>query len=211
VLARLELLRTSTRVRRDYVQLIADTWATVGDVWEQEGRAAVEAAVASRRRAAASGAPWQEVAGAACDPAMLEDLVSRLGPNDEVVVVPAFFTHLGLLVDLPGILVVGVRTESAGAQSRARTEALANRLKALADPTRLAILDTLGGGPKTVTELAKTFELAQPTVSNHVKLLRDAGLVANVHNGARRELMVRSETVTDLLDHLGTVLRRVAG
>ena len=210
LLSRLEVLRTSASMRKRYVQLISDVWAMVGGVWEKEGRPAVEAAVTARRRAAAGGASWQEVAKSLCDPVEVDDLVSRLAPDHEVVVVPAYFTHFGLLIDLSGVLVIGVRTESAAAESRARTEALARRLKALADPTRLAILDSLAGGPTTVTALAQAFDLAQPTVSNHVKVLREAGLVTNARDGGRRQLVVRIETVTDLLDHLRAVLGQVA-
>jgi DNA-binding transcriptional ArsR family regulator len=121
-------------------------------------------------------------------------------------VVPAFFTHKGLLVDLPGVVVVGVRTDTTGAQARARTEALARRLKAISDPTRLAMLDALRNGPLTVTEIAVAFALAQPTVSNHVKVLRDAGLVSDVRDGTRRHLIVEHREVEELLTNLHDVL-----
>ena len=61
--------------------------------------------------------------------------------------------------------------------ARARTESVARRLKAVADPTRLAILHSLATAPSTVGELAVLFRIAQPTVSMHVKVLRESGLV----------------------------------
>jgi DNA-binding transcriptional ArsR family regulator len=57
---------------------------------------------------------------------------------------------------------------------------------ALADPTRRAILARLAKGEATVTELAKPFEMTQPAVSQHLKVLEDAGLIVRRVEGARR-------------------------
>ena len=111
-------------------------------------------------------------------------LVAGVTPDGELAVVPAYFTHKSMLFDLPGLVVVGVRAEPSDAESRARTQSLARRLKTLADPTRLGMVDHLVQGPSTVSELARHFGIAQPTASNHVKLLRDAGLVTDVRVGS---------------------------
>ena len=57
---------------------------------------------------------------------------------------------------------------------------------ALADPTRRAILARLALGEATVTELAEPFEMTQPAISQHLKVLEEAGLVAARIDGARR-------------------------
>lgn len=57
---------------------------------------------------------------------------------------------------------------------------------ALADPTRRAILVRLAAGEATVTELAKPFEMTQPAVSQHLKVLEDAGLVTVRIDGTKR-------------------------
>ena len=57
---------------------------------------------------------------------------------------------------------------------------------ALADPTRRAILARLAKGETTVMELAKPFEMTQPAISQHLKVLEDAGLVIRRVEGARR-------------------------
>jgi DNA-binding transcriptional ArsR family regulator len=57
---------------------------------------------------------------------------------------------------------------------------------ALADPTRRAILARLAGGETTVMELAKPFEMTQPAISQHLKILEEAGLVTHRIDGARR-------------------------
>ena len=57
---------------------------------------------------------------------------------------------------------------------------------ALADPTRRAILARLAKGEATVMELAKPFEMTQPAISQHLKVLEDAGLVACRVDGTKR-------------------------
>jgi DNA-binding transcriptional ArsR family regulator len=57
---------------------------------------------------------------------------------------------------------------------------------ALADPTRRAILARLATGEASVMELAKPFEMTQPAISQHLKVLEDAGLVTRRVDGAKR-------------------------
>ncbi len=57
---------------------------------------------------------------------------------------------------------------------------------ALADPTRRAILARLASGPSTVSELAAPFDMAQPSISRHLKVLEDAGLIAQGRDAQRR-------------------------
>jgi DNA-binding transcriptional ArsR family regulator len=57
---------------------------------------------------------------------------------------------------------------------------------ALADPTRRAILARLARGEATVLELAEPFEMTQPAISQHLKVLEDAGLIVRRVDGTRR-------------------------
>jgi DNA-binding transcriptional ArsR family regulator len=57
---------------------------------------------------------------------------------------------------------------------------------ALADPTRRAILARLATGEATVMELAEPFEMTQPAVSRHLKVLEGAGLITRRVEGAKR-------------------------
>jgi len=57
---------------------------------------------------------------------------------------------------------------------------------ALADPTRRAILARLAKGETTVMELAKPFDMTQPAISQHLKVLEDAGLVVCRVDGTKR-------------------------
>lgn len=57
---------------------------------------------------------------------------------------------------------------------------------ALHDPTRRAVLDRLRTGPKPVGEIARGLPVTRPAVSQHLKVLKDAGLVADRTEGTRR-------------------------
>ena len=57
---------------------------------------------------------------------------------------------------------------------------------ALADPTRRAILARLAKGEATVNELAEPFEMTQPAISQHLKVLEDAGLIVRRAEGTKR-------------------------
>jgi DNA-binding transcriptional ArsR family regulator len=207
ILRRLDVLRTSPARRQAYVALMRDVWGAVGDLWTVSGWPAVKAAIHTRRQLQADGADWREVARSECNlGAALDTTVAALDPEGQVVVVPAYFTHKGLFVDLPGVVVIGVRTDTTGAEARARTESVAHRLKAVSDPTRLALVDLLRQGPRTVTELSSAFGLAQPTVSNHIKVLRQAGLIVDQRDGTRRVLSVDTAAAAALLDTLQNVL-----
>ncbi len=57
---------------------------------------------------------------------------------------------------------------------------------ALADPTRRAIVARLANGEATVTELAEPFEMTQPAISQHLKVLEEAGLIVRRVEGTKR-------------------------
>jgi DNA-binding transcriptional ArsR family regulator len=207
LLRRLERLRSSSEVRHRYVRLAEDVWSALATDWERDGREAVSAAVAARREVHRRGGSWREVvASNCCHQELTTELVGSLGPDGTIAVIPAFFAHLGSLVDLPGTVLIGTRADGSGAQARARTELLARRLKTLSDPTRLAMIEVLRTVPLTVTELARHFSLAQPTVSNHVKVLREAGIVSSSTDGERRKLVLQPDVLSDLLEHLRGIL-----
>lgn len=57
---------------------------------------------------------------------------------------------------------------------------------ALADPTRRALLARLASGEATVNELAQPFEMTQPAISQHLKVLEEAGLIVTRVEGTKR-------------------------
>jgi ArsR family transcriptional regulator, arsenate/arsenite/antimonite-responsive transcriptional repressor len=85
---------------------------------------------------------------------------------------------------------------------RAR-EALADRFKALADPTRVAIVNRLAAADACVCDLTDAFELSQPTISHHLRVLRDAGLVASERRGTWAYYSLVPEAISELRGALG--------
>jgi len=59
-------------------------------------------------------------------------------------------------------------------------------MDALGDPTRRAIFERLGAGPRAVGELASELPVSRPAVSQHLKVLKEAGLVVDTKHGTRR-------------------------
>src|SRR5215469_17943964 len=64
--------------------------------------------------------------------------------------------------------------------------AYGNALAALADPTRRVVFERLRNGPRAVGEIAETLPVSRPAVSQHLKVLKEAGLVSDRPDGARR-------------------------
>jgi len=64
---------------------------------------------------------------------------------------------------------------------------------ALADPTRRAILSRLAAGEASVNELAAPFEMSQPAVSKHLKVLERAGLIERAVDRQRRPARLKAE------------------
>jgi len=78
---------------------------------------------------------------------------------------------------------------------------------ALADPTRRAILARLAKGEATVMELAEPFEMTQPAISQHLKVLEDAGLINRRVDGARRPRRLAKAGI-DAMDQWLAMLRK---
>jgi DNA-binding transcriptional ArsR family regulator len=77
---------------------------------------------------------------------------------------------------------------------------------ALADPTRRAILARLALGEATVMELARPFEMTQPAISRHLKVLEKAGLIVRRIEGTKRPCRLASEGI-DQVDQWLAMLR----
>lgn len=74
-------------------------------------------------------------------------------------------------------------------------------LDALGDATRMAIFQKLTGGPIAVNELARMLPVSRPAVSQHLKVLKDAGLVMDSKAGTRRLYQLDPEGVARLRAH----------
>ena len=77
-------------------------------------------------------------------------------------------------------------------------------LTALGDPTRQAIFDQLSDGPRAVGQIAATLPVSRPAVSQHLKVLKDAGLVSEHAEGTRRVYALNEAGLLALRDQLDT-------
>lgn len=75
-------------------------------------------------------------------------------------------------------------------------------LAALADPTRRAVLESLRGGGRSVGEIAATLPVSRPAVSQHLKALKQAGLVQDEARGTARIYRIHADGLRDLRDWL---------
>jgi DNA-binding transcriptional ArsR family regulator len=79
--------------------------------------------------------------------------------------------------------------------------------EAIASPVRRALLDVLAGGARSVHDLAAPFEMTRPAVSQHLRVLREAGLVTEERVGRERHYGLDARPLRTVADWAG---RRVA-
>lgn len=208
-LARIEKLQNSPELFRHYVSLLQEVWEPLNEQWQaalpilyETGRHAIER---MERR------PFNEVVPVLCEvfQSRLPIIAAQLETGAHtLLIVPCLFFGKSLYLEFPGMTLLGMGLDEHGAVARARTESVARRLKTVADPTRLAILHFLATRPSSVSDLAISFGLAQPTVSMHVKVLREAGLVRAERHGGRLQLSADPAAVDSMLNDLrGCVVR----
>lgn len=179
---RIDRLAASPELRASYVELLREFWAALKPLWDGGvAKAAADMAAAYRLRLARSGdlrevLPPNHFALRPVHAAMVKDAIA----GGEAVIVPLGLAGVGIAYfSFPHLLLIGVGpdAEKRQAEGRERTERASARFKVLADPTRLALLTSFCHFPATITDLASFFQLSQPTVSVHVKMLREAGLL----------------------------------
>ena len=77
---------------------------------------------------------------------------------------------------------------------------------AIAEPKRREILRLLAGGERSAGDIASRFAVTQPAISQHLKVLKQSGLISERRDGTRRLYSVRSEGLADLHTFLADVL-----
>ena len=83
-------------------------------------------------------------------------------------------------------------------------DALDNAFFALSDPTRRAILARLAAGECTVMELAEPFDMSQPAISKHLKVLERAGLIVAGQDAQRRPRKLEAKPLASAIDWIET-------
>jgi ArsR family transcriptional regulator len=189
------------------MDLLREVWEPIDEIWQptvpmlrEVGRQAVAKLESGRKLG--------DVVSHSCEifNAKLGEITDRIDSGYPLLVIPCLFFGKSLYLEFPGLTVVGSGFQRNDAAARARTESLARRLKTVADPTRLALLHYLAGSPSTVGDLATSFGLAQPTVSMHVKSLRESGLVRSERKDGRMRLSADPGAVAGMVDELRSVV-----
>jgi DNA-binding transcriptional ArsR family regulator len=94
---------------------------------------------------------------------------------------------------------------------RDEPDRLSKAFSALADPTRRAILVRLAAGEATVSELTAPFALTQPTISKHLKVLEQAGLIEQGRDAQRRPRRLSAASLEDVADWIDDFRRQWIG
>ncbi len=87
------------------------------------------------------------------------------------------------------------------------TDRLSLVFGALADPTRRAILTRLADGEATVAELAEPFDMSQPAISRHLKVLENAGLISRTRRATARLSRLQAAPLRDVTTWLARYQR----
>ncbi len=202
-LDRFRRLRESPELLRSYMDLLKAVWAPVDEMWQQALPILEEAGrhvIAQYER----GRSLEALIPQGCDilAERMPEILANVEAGQPLLFVPCLFFGSSMYIEVAGLVIIGTGVGLGDAAARARTESVARRLKAVADPTRLAILHSLASAPSTVGELALLFRLAQPTVSMHVKVLRQSGLVHSERHDGRLRLSADAGAVERLLEEL---------
>jgi ArsR family transcriptional regulator, repressor of sdpIR and other operons len=193
---RLERLRSDAALRKRYVDVLQALWSDVQDDWEGAGRAAVAAEAQKWSRALASGTPYRELLRVQhiWPPRPETDTFADAAEAEgNLIMTPSWFGgHISVL-EFDGLVYVGRGIQIGEPSLKQVATMVSSHIKALADPTRLAILLRLAREPASVTEIARQFDLSQPTVSAHVQVLREAGLLEEKTVGRSAQLSASEE------------------
>lgn len=201
VAERLAALRTERARRKRYVELLGELWGSMRAEWLDEGRSAATAEAARWARAIEQGTPFRQLLQTtqlwAARP-QVDTLADAAAEGGRLILNPCWWGGKIHVIELDGLFYVGRGFRQPELSYRGVAATISASIKTLADPTRLAILLRLAREPATVTELARQFDLSQPTVSAHVQMLREAGLIDEKTVGRSAQLSASEEGVRRL-------------
>ncbi len=202
--ARLQKLRGDARVRDSYLGVLVDVWRLASPAWSRHGRAVVTEACAAWKARLDTGAPIHELVAprhplTRANEAELAELFAWMA---EFTLSPLYFCMSGgHVVALDEVVHIAVPASDLLPTRRVRDAAfVADRLRVLAEPTRVRILLQAMSAPGGVMELTRSLRVSQPTVSGHLKVLRDAGLVQPQRRGGRTVFVASRRSIERLLE-----------
>jgi DNA-binding transcriptional ArsR family regulator len=214
---RIARLNADAALRNRYADLLADVWAAARLRWDAN-RGEVDRWLRAGTTRLADGVPIDQLISS-------EHLlrIERYLPllpaaviRGQVVMAPVYFGGRQVFFcDLPNLMVIGVGTGERSFLELQRQKAadLAGQLKLLSDPTRLAILAAISTrGDRSSTDLVRLLHLSPASISEHVRQLREAGLIHPVSEGQRTLYLGDEKALDGLLsevrDRILTLCRR---
>jgi ArsR family transcriptional regulator len=199
---RLRRLAEDPPVRARYLDVLRRVWSTAEPVWRKHGRAAADSARTEWERRLAAGTPVEELVSGR-HPLLRTELGLEpvLANRAEFAVSPMYFCMSGgHVVDLDEYVQIGVPASDRHPVRKVRDAMfVANRMRVFGDPTRVLVLIQLTSAPATVTELAQVLRLPQASVSDHIKVLREAGVLEIRRQGRRTSYAVLPRRVDRVL------------
>ena len=202
IAGRFKRLRTDAAFRRRYVAFLRKIWSEFEADWRSVGRAAVVDEVAEWERSLKSGTPYMRVLRKSHlwkGRPDLDEMADAAAHDGKLVLTPCWYGGSIHILEIGGVIYLGRGIRYEQLEYRKVAAEVATSIKALADPTRLAILLWLARRSASVTELADHFDLSQPTISAHVQVLRAAGLLDEKSAGRSAKLSASEEGVRRLL------------
>jgi ArsR family transcriptional regulator len=183
--ARIDRLSRSPELRERHIALLREVWNVLEPSWQRTGRAAAEALASQIRQQLPTRRDFREVLPPHHfvwrEPCA--DVATAAADRGDMVIVPLGLAGAGVaLYALPDLVIAAlgpdaVQDANARRERAERAERAATTFKLFSDPTRCAILSGLTCDEASITDLAAGFGLSQPTLSVHVKALREAGLL----------------------------------
>jgi DNA-binding transcriptional ArsR family regulator len=185
---RIARLENDAQLRARYRELLERVWDLAADAWRREGASRVRVACAEWERRVRGGAPIEQLLSPRHPLLRTPDGGRRL--LDEVpdfVLSPLHFCMSGgVLADAGEYLHLGVPASDLHPIRRERDAAyVAGRFRVLSEPTRARLFLQVLSAPASVTDLAESLQLPQSTVSDHLAVLRRAGLLESRKSGVR--------------------------
>jgi DNA-binding transcriptional ArsR family regulator len=209
---RLRRLKEEVETRRAYRDLVAQVWRLAAPVWEARGRRAAVEACGHWRSRLDQGTPIEDLMPPRhpltfADRLGFEDLFTE---RDEFALSPLYFCLSGgQVVDLTAYVHIAAPAGDLLPVRKVRDAAfVADRLRVLAEPTRVHILIQLLSAPAGVMDVARVLGMSQPTVSGHLKVLRDAGLVQPRRVAGRTVFVGSRKRIERLLEDARATIAR---
>ncbi|HSS61869.1 MAG TPA: metalloregulator ArsR/SmtB family transcription factor [Candidatus Limnocylindrales bacterium] len=209
---RLAKLSQDGRARDSFVGVLVDLWRLASPAWARHGRELVAEACTAWNARLQTGVHISELVPprhpmSRVDEPELEELFTQ---RSEFALSPLYFCMSGgHVVDFGTYFHVAVPASELLPARRVRDASfVADRLRVLAEPTRVRVLLQAMSAPAGVMEMSRSLRISQPTVSGHLKVLLNAGLVQRHRQGGQTVFVASRRRVERLLEDARATIAR---